>query len=179
MLLRCFPPPVATLLFRGLAQFFIRSCRLQLRCSSLPMLAGRVVFHGTLSVPDCDDGAAMLLFQQFTEFFAAKLAMIPSLPCRDLAHDNSGYVRVTEGVSKLIFDLPAAKLVVVSLLPCCDMGHDNSGYDDEIEGAFQIDTNVDIATLQRRSPNLVFKNLLTQVERGCKPEDSVNAFQAA
>ena len=71
-----------------------------------------MVFHGTLSVPECDGGAAMLLFQQFTEFFAAKLVVVPSLPCRDLAHDDSGCVGATESVSKLIFELLAAGLVV-------------------------------------------------------------------
>ena len=65
------------------------------------MLAGRVVLHGTLSVPECDDGAAMLLFQQFPELFAAKLVVVPSLPCRDLAPDNSGHGE-TEDVFKLV-----------------------------------------------------------------------------
>ena len=130
MLLRCFSPPVAKAPFarpRPVFQPFVPPAAALVR---------RVVFTALSSVPDCCDWAAVLLLQQFTEFFAAKLVMVPSLPCRDLA-----------------------------------------GYG-EIESVFKlIDSKDKSASLQGRSPSLMFRNLMTQVEGGCKPEVFVNAFR--
>ena len=66
----------------------------------LTFWACRGVFHGILSVPEGDDGAAMLFFQQFIESVAAKLVMVPSLLCEKV-HDNFGYGEL-EGVFKVI-----------------------------------------------------------------------------
>ena len=68
MLLRCSPPPFSRPC--PVFQPFVPPAAALL--AALSLFAGRVVFHGNLSVPECDGGAAMLLFQQFTEFFAAR-----------------------------------------------------------------------------------------------------------